>query len=496
VDIDPGAVEIAKLRLWLSLVVDEDDVTQIKPLPNLFYKIVTGNSLLRVEKDLFNQQLFQRLEELKSRYFDEPDKDKKDRYKQQIDDTIHQLTNGKEAFDFKIYFSEVFHRKGGFDVLIANPPYGAKFSQQEKQVFLRLFHHQDYQLDSYLLFLERAFDLLRKAGVLAFIIPNPWLTNLTLKKIRRFVFGQHTVHEIAHYSKKVFDAIVDTEVVILRNGPIPKNTVQIRIVGETNLSVSKSVDQSRWAALDGEPVNIFVSPAEECLIEKLRGISQPLRAICAVTVGMKPYQVGKGVPKQTREIVENRVFDSTHRKDKAYRPLLRGRDIEKYLIKWKGDRWIKYDDHLAEPRPSAGFDAPLKIVIRQTGDSLIAALDDRQFVCMNNMHTILPKDGRCDLRFILGLLNSRLLNYYFQWLNPEKGETLAEVKKEHVEKLAIKDAEEKGRKPIVERVARILSTKQRDAEADTSALEQEIDQLVYALYGLTPEEIQIVEGSA
>jgi type II restriction/modification system DNA methylase subunit YeeA len=89
VDIDPGAVEIAKLRLWLSLVVDEEDVKQIKPLPNLFYKIVTGNSLLGVEKNLFNQQLFRRLEELKPRYFDEADKDKKDRYKQQIEDTIH-----------------------------------------------------------------------------------------------------------------------------------------------------------------------------------------------------------------------------------------------------------------------------------------------------------------------------------------------------------------------------------------------------------------------
>ena len=77
VDIDPGAVEIAKLRLWLSLVVDEEDVKQIKPLPNLFYKIVTGNSLLGVEKTLFNEKLFRRLEELKPRYFDEPDKDKK-----------------------------------------------------------------------------------------------------------------------------------------------------------------------------------------------------------------------------------------------------------------------------------------------------------------------------------------------------------------------------------------------------------------------------------
>ncbi len=112
VDIDPGAVEIAKLRLWLSLVVDEEDVKQIKPLPNLDYKIVTGNSLLGVDKnELENWQAFHRLEELKPKFFDEAHGEKKHGYKREIDGLIHQLTNGKETFDFEIYFSEVFHRK-------------------------------------------------------------------------------------------------------------------------------------------------------------------------------------------------------------------------------------------------------------------------------------------------------------------------------------------------------------------------------------------------
>jgi hypothetical protein len=105
-------VEIAKLRLWLSLVVDEDDVTQIKPLPNLDYKVVTGNSLLGVEKNLLNVDLFKRLEELKPRYFDATDRRQKEKFKREIDDLIHDLTSGKEEFDFEIYFSEVFHKRG------------------------------------------------------------------------------------------------------------------------------------------------------------------------------------------------------------------------------------------------------------------------------------------------------------------------------------------------------------------------------------------------
>lgn len=120
VDIDAGAVEIAKLRLWLSLVVDEEDVKQIKPLPNLDYKVVAGNSLRGVEKgQLENWKAIHRLETLKPLYFDEVDKKKKDTYRQEIDDLIHKLTDGKTIFDFEIYFSEVFHKKQGFDVAIA-----------------------------------------------------------------------------------------------------------------------------------------------------------------------------------------------------------------------------------------------------------------------------------------------------------------------------------------------------------------------------------------
>ena len=127
VDIDPGAVEIAKLRLWLSLVVDEEDVQQIKPLPNLDYKIVVGNSLLGFP---FKSPRIQKIEKLKADYFDEAHHDKKQRLKHEIDEELSQaFASSKRSlgyevnFDFEIFFSEVFRARGGFDVVIANPPY-------------------------------------------------------------------------------------------------------------------------------------------------------------------------------------------------------------------------------------------------------------------------------------------------------------------------------------------------------------------------------------
>jgi hypothetical protein len=180
VDIDPGAVEIAKLRLWLSLVVDEEDVKQIKPLPNLDYKIVTGNSLLGVEKTLFNEQAFRRLEKLKPLFFDETDHAKKEKLKKEIGELIHDLTNGKEIFDFEIYFSEVFHSKRGFDVLLANPPYvGQKgnkeiFQEIARTDFGKRFHQR--RMDLFYFFIHRALDLGHKQTQIAFITTNYFIT--------------------------------------------------------------------------------------------------------------------------------------------------------------------------------------------------------------------------------------------------------------------------------------------------------------------------------
>ncbi len=123
VDIDNGAVEICKLRFWLSMIVDEEDFHNIKPLPNLDYKVVKGDSLLKIEKKLLNFQLFDDLEKTKPLLFSETSPSKKQDYKKQIDELFSKITNGNTEFDIEVYFSEVFHQNGGFDVVIANPPY-------------------------------------------------------------------------------------------------------------------------------------------------------------------------------------------------------------------------------------------------------------------------------------------------------------------------------------------------------------------------------------
>ena len=112
----------------------------------------------------------------------------------------------------------------------------------------------------------------------------------------------------------------------------------------------------------------------------------------------------------------------------------------RYKNLWNENYWISLGDWLAEPRYSANYDAPEKIVIRQTGDSLVATLDREQFVVRDNLYVISSKHPDCDLRFILAIINSKLLKWFYQKsINPETNEPLAQVKRAHLIQLPIVD---------------------------------------------------------
>jgi type II restriction/modification system DNA methylase subunit YeeA len=129
--------------------------------------------------------------------------------------------------------------------------------------------------------------------------------------------------------------------------------------------------------------------------------------------------------------------------------------------------------------------------MRQTSDSLILTLDTLQYYVIDSLFIIYSDN--IDLKYLLALLNSKLLNKQYQQLNPEKGRTFAQVKIDYVNELPI-IVNSANEKTIIQIVDKILTAKKSDPNADTTALETEIDQLVYQLYELTAEEIKIIEG--
>jgi type I restriction-modification system DNA methylase subunit len=502
VDIDPQAVEVTKLSLLLKVLEGENEQTintqlsffQERVLPDLANNIQCGNSLIGPDfYDGAQPGLF----------------DDDERYR-------------VNAFDWEAAFPQAF-AAGGFDAVIGNPPYGASLFDVEKKYFKSKYVCQSYQLDSYLLFLEQAVrTLLRKSGFFGMIIPNPWLTNILQTNTRKFVVDNVRVIEIVHFQFPVFSkVVVDTQIVILqKDDPVnwkPRATVVESQDAFLNPNLGYGIlrfthNQDDWRNAKGDVINIFLSELDIQLFHKCKTVGMALETYFFVNVGIKPYQVGKGVPPQTKAIVNNRPFDSNYQTDNSYRQYLRGSDIGRFRIKPLESRYIKYGPWLAEPRPAANFDAPIKILMRQTGDSLVATLDTYQYLCLNNMHVLVPKqqDG-VFATYALGIINSRLLNWYYHALNPEVGEALAEVKKTNVANLPIRPinfsipADVMCYTHIASLVESMLSLHRQHAAARTpqeqtalqrqiEATDRQIDALVYELYGLSQDEIAIVEG--
>ena len=210
VDIDPGAVDIAKLRLWLSLVVDEEDYTRIKPLPNLDYKIVCGNSLLSVEKNLFNHQIFAELEQRKQEYFEETNPDRKTELRNTIQGLIKTIANQDETFDFEVYFSEVFHQNGGFDVVIANPPYVGQDGNREKFQKIRQGNLKNFykrNMDIFYFFFHLALNLSKHLGHTTFITTNYYLTADGALLLRKDLKDRSEILRLVDFNElKIFDS--------------------------------------------------------------------------------------------------------------------------------------------------------------------------------------------------------------------------------------------------------------------------------------------------
>ena len=491
VDIDRQAVEVTKLSLLLKVLEGENDETiskqlklfQERALPDLSNNIKCGNSLIGWDILKDNPGIGQ--EEI---------------------DRIN-------PFDWEKEFSDIM-QASGFHIIIGNPPYGAFLSLEETEYLLRNFQLQEYQLDTYLLFVEKCILLLKNNGFFGMIIPNTWLLNLQTNKIREFLFNQTEIIDIIHYHYPVFSKVtVDTEITIMKKvNPADAHEVGITIVEKDGHIDRYKLPQSKWRDNVGRPVNILDRPEFASISKKIKGYDV-LDNICIITQGCKPFQVGKGRPKQTKKTLEEKPFVSNMSLDNTFRPLLRGSLIQKYQILWNNDYWISFGDWLAEPRYSANYDAPEKIVIRQTGDSLLATLDCRQFIVRDNLYTIVPGGKEINLKYVLGIINSCLLNWFYQKiLNPEKGEALAQVKRGHLAQLPIalpnlaNLADKTRYDHMVNLVDTMLSLRKQLYEARTpheqtslqrqiEATDGQIDALVYELYELTKEEIRLVDGT-
>jgi len=364
VDINAAAVEIAKLRLWLSLIVDEEDIEQIKPLPNLDYKIIRGNSLLGLDNadiNLFNPGSLDKLEQYMNSIIEEISHEKKKDLKKQIDELILNITGGKKDFDFEVYFSEVFRNNDGFDVVIANPPYIRQEKIKEYKPLLKEYEVYNSTSDIYTYFYEKSWNILKDGGFSCFISSNKWLRAKYGEKLREFLKLKSAIVDIIDFAgHKVFEsATVDTNIILfqkLKQENIPSympvvidNTINaLNIQSDFNKEYDlydyfeKNGLEIKQASLDTNCFT-FENDAVMNLKAKIEKIGTPLKdwdvkIYRGIITGFNEAFIIS--TEKRNEILGNCGTEEERKKTEAViKPILRGRDIKHYYYEWT-DLWV------------------------------------------------------------------------------------------------------------------------------------------------------------
>ena len=538
VDIDEFAVNIAMLRMWLSLAIDYEG-ERPEPLPNLDFKVICGDSLLgpdpssgvEVQGALGQDTAqFQRLGELKGEYLSAfTDTDKK-RLRQEIDELNGRIRDalGATARDgvmhWGLEFAEVFAQRRGFDIAIANPPYiqlqkdGGKLGNLYKDAGYQTFARTG---DIYQLFYERGCQLLRPSqGILAYITSNSWLKAEYGKSTRRYFAENHTPLLLLELGKDVFQsAIVDSGVLMLRTGGGGQPFRAVDMDRVKTADVPPAPELWGQARPDGDAPWSIMSHTEQSVMDKMQSIGTPLKDWdVKINYGIKTgYNTAFIIDDATKQAL---VADDP-KSAEIIKPVLRGRDIQRYRAKWAG-LWlidthngygdipaVNINDYPAIKNHLNGFYQQLekrqdkgrtpynlrncayhedfakeKLLWMDMAPNGRFAYSDSEMYCNNKGFILTGKS----LKYLCAILNSTLITWLVKNIARTTGLGLTQWEKFAVERLPIPKLSAAKQRPFVRLVDRILAEKAADAAADTEPLEREIDRLVYDLYGLTEEE--------
>lgn len=418
VDLNEESVEIAKLSLWLRTA------RRKRKLNSLNNNIKCGNSL--------------------------------------IDDAA---VAGDKAFNWEKEFPHVF-AKGGFDVVIGNPPYvnakGENFSALEKEYYYTSYHVATYQIDTYLLFIEQSHKIIKPKGVTSLIVPNAWLNNLSLSGVRAYFLDQFHIMGIVNTPMGVFpDATVDTIIFTFsRQSSETENkkevSVQVSQARGTEIEYLYEIGQTRFLENENYVFDIFTDDRAKELLDKIEKSCSKVGELFEVSTGVKEYQVGKGVPPQTQKDKETRRFNATHKLDETFVPELRGRNINRYALHWKNE-YLSYGPWIAEPREERFFSGE-RILIRQIPNklNLVVSYTDDPYVLDQSLYAGINRSN-LDTKYSLSLLNSRLLGYYFKNKYAEFDEVFPKIKITHFKHLPMKRVDSTAQKPFIEKADQMLS---------------------------------------
>lgn len=542
VDIEQGAIDIARLRFWLSIVVDSDEP---EALPNFDYKFMQGNSLIEnfegvdLSRMMDQEGMISRLGKGKNKaganqlglefvssdtkrnlqlmlheYFNITDHVKKSQQRRSINESvksyIRQLgispsaeirlsaldpSANQEFFLWHTWFKEIFDR-GGFDIVIGNPPYfkyeGAIKGEIEairKVSELKIAFGG--KLNAYKLFLAISINKICKdRGVISMIFQNSFIADQQATLLRKEVVNHHRIITIDSFperdskKKRVFPGVKMSVCILLMQKTGEQSPFVVNFWNDKYKSSGTSI---LYTAQDIKNID-----SKDYCIPRIEQHSIPL--------AIKLRQFSK-IPLKCYEGELNMTFHKHFFNDDSTNPaILKGAAIQRYYITYKMSQgkieYLDEDWYLSENTGEKSRHHEVERIAMQgmTGANdkirLVMTIVPSGVYLANSCNYILPTQ-ELPASYLLGLLNSKLLNWYFRCFS-----TNSNVNGYEVEDFPMPRANEKQKQTIISLVDKILNAKRNNPLTDTSALEREIDRLVYELYGLTEEEIKVVESGA
>ena len=539
VDIEKGAVDIARLRFWLALIIDEKEPM---PLPNLDFKIMQGNSLLEsykgVDLDVTSKKLktgkdtkktrgvlslgFEEtdvqktIQDLVKSYFSITDHTLRAQRRQQIDkyvkdyikicaegnhevqDAVDELEIPNDQFFlWHTYFADVFEQ-GGFDIVIGNPPYGVSIKDDYRKAVVASWGNvPDYEI--YYYFIVLAAPLLKEKGIMSYIIPNTFLFNTFAKHFREMLVEKWNVLEILDCTKfPIFESAVVRNAINL----FQKDSEGSKQVGYRNTANVTSFSDLLEREREFMTVESLLAMNQNWglayfLPTSIRNVvnlisSSPLAVkdvFPEISQGLIAYDKYKG---QSEKIIKSRAYHSFVYKD-GLKKWLWGEDVTRYNLTWNGKEYIDYCNSIANPRNPSFFVGKRMLVREITNPSIFAALIEIE--AYNDPSIIIVKESRdYPIEILVGIMNSKLATFFHFNHSPKatKG-AFPKILVQDIKEFPLPKVNSDERKILMRLVDDVTTIKKGKSIAETSALENQIDFLVYHLYGLTYDEVLIVD---